>query len=150
MKVDRVELRNAIAGRRQKVATWLAVGHRARWVGGVLLAALLAAGLLLPPLSLVDRLATPGYRRVTPGGGDLSVPAEGVPTGGAQLEVPRTAILRSTRVRLRARTQLPGGPGDLPPGAEQLGPAYTLDFRGPLFIAERVPDRPGIHKAVSL
>ena len=100
----------------------------AAWGG---LAILVLLGLLLPPISLADRLATPGYRRVRPTGESVIVPADG-DGAAASLEFPRDAILRATRVKLRVRERAGLGVGAVPAEAIRVGPFYHLDFRGPV------------------
>ncbi len=117
--------------------------HPSRWqpAAWIALAVLLIAGLLMPPISLLDRLATPGYRRVNPTGETVIVPADGDSAAGS-LEIPRSAVLRSTRIKLRARDRLPLGVDALPRGSERLGAAYVLDIRGP------VPERAMLRAAL--
>jgi spore germination protein YaaH len=114
-----------IASQRLQIAAWVA------------LAALVIAGLLLPPLSLADRIATPGYRRVRPGGTSVVVPADG-DGAAASIEFPRAAILRATRVKLRVRERTGLGVDALPAGGIRVGSFYSLDFRGPVPTAGRL------------
>ena len=75
---------NLVGDLRERSATWLAREGRARWVGGALLAALVLAGLLLPPLSLADLAGEPVilYRRASGPGGPALV-GRPVPDAGA-------------------------------------------------------------------
>jgi len=106
---------------------WLSAPGNARRAAWFALALLVALTLLLPPLSLASRIASPGYARIRPGA-DASVPARGDET--TYLEVRRGDALRTARARLVARDRLPRGVAPLPAGRSPITPAFSLDIRG--------------------
>jgi len=107
---------------------WLEQPGNPRRLARVLLPVLVAAGLLLPPVSLWTRLTTLDYVVVRPGG-DVSVPSD---LPGASLDVRRLAVYRTTRMRLRTSGAPPAGVGALPAGHELESPFFRLDIRGPV------------------
>lgn len=106
---------------------WLAEPANLRRLGRILLPALVAAGLLLPPISLWTRLTTLGYGKLRPGQ-DASVAAD---IDGVYFEARGRSIYRAARVDVSAAGGIPGGVDPLPAGRVQLAPVLSLDIRGP-------------------
>ncbi|MFN2115821.1 MAG: hypothetical protein ACK2T6_08895, partial [Anaerolineae bacterium] len=107
---------------------WLRQPPNLRRAGLVALPALVLAGLMLPPVSLVTRLTTLDYAHVKPGG-SVSVQSD---KPGVSLDIDRLAIRQPTRIRLRsAGDSLPSGVPELPSGRTLAAPVYELDVRGP-------------------
>ncbi|MCC7019185.1 MAG: SH3 domain-containing protein [Ardenticatenales bacterium] len=118
-----------VAGRAlQRLGTWLANPLHLRRVLYVLLPALVAIGLLSPPVSLGTRLWSLTYHRLRPGV-DATVQARGAP--GAELLVYRYSIGRAARADLEAQNDLPAGTEALPDDATALTDFFRLRIRGP-------------------
>lgn len=107
---------------------WLAEPGNTRRIARTMLPVIVVLALLLPPFSLWARLTSLGYAQVRPGS-DVAVPAEGA---RAALEIRRRALLRATRIQLRAEADVPGELEKLPLGQEPLGATLRLDIRGPV------------------
>lgn len=110
------------------VRAWLAEPGHARRAGWTLVAVLVVIGLLLPPVSLVTRVTTLGYAKLTPGR-DQSVRVD---DRGTYFEVARRDLQRPTRVDVQPVRGLPRGTGELPAGRQLASPVYRLDIRGPV------------------
>lgn len=106
---------------------WAAEPGNLRRAGWLVLAALLVAGLLLPPVSLGTRIRTLGYTQLRPG--EAALVASNVP--GAQLELSRRAVLRPARMRLRSTERIPSAAAELPAGRVAIGPVFAPSLAGP-------------------
>ncbi len=107
---------------------WLADPRHLRRVLYVALPALVAVGLLAPPISLGARLWSLTYHRLRPGI-DAVVPARG--EASAELEVRRYSVARAARVQLSAQAGAPLGTDPLPADATPLTDYFRLALRGP-------------------
>lgn len=112
-----------------RARAWLAAPERRQGVTVALFAALVLAGLLLPPVSLVTRLTAIGYTAVR-AGTQTAVRSE---EGGASLEIDRLALQRSTRARVWFRDDDAADLREaLPTGREPVSAVVGIDFKGPV------------------
>lgn len=118
----------ALGARAARARRWLADPRHLRRVLYVALPALVALGLLAPPISLGGRLWSLTYHRLRPGV-DALVPAKGDPS--AELEVRRYSVGRAARVELAAHANRPLGAAPLPDDATALTDYHGLRVRGP-------------------
>lgn len=113
---------------RHAAGEWLREPGAARRLAQVVVPALVIAGLLLPPVSLLTRIRSLGYS-VVRADADTSIPSD---PPGAWLEIRRHSTRKSTRVRVTGLEDLPRGVDPFPTGYARLGRPYRLDFRGVL------------------
>ncbi len=107
----------------------------ARRVALIALPILVIASLVLPPVSLVRRIAARGHARVV-SGASIQIPVRG--DDSASLEISSRAILRQSRISLWTRSDLPRGVDPLPAGQMPISVAYRLDVRGPAPVEARL------------